>query len=1107
MATGTSIRYYCSAMLVLVLVHFATAERVTTSFDMGWKFYLGDHPGYTPPTSSCNSSDFPVPLNGIRCNGLHTSPATSAAACENSCCEDVSCEVWQWCNSSGECAQTTPCWIGSMNDCSTNDSAWISRGRKLVPGGFQPVIPGPQKCPQSPTCSNFDDMSWRDLNVPHDFVVEGTFSPNADRGHGYLPFNMSWYRKTFSVPPVWEGQNIWIDFDGVYRASDYWLNGVYLGHQESGYAPFRFYIHNATGVLNYGGKNILSVRVDALTHQEGWFYEGGGIYRHTKISSADPVSIVPWGVYAPSVVNPMGNITGDLSGPQYATTAIVSAQVDVANALKSNVTFQVMTTIYDQAGEFVVSATSPRQVLPAGGFTRTSLPLHWPSKPPQKGFLVQMAPCEGSQSQRFRLEQGSITTTAEDGSTLCLDSMTTLTGQKSTMLLQTCDSSKETQKWNFEKGTSERPDHIVFGGSNVTNGNNCLDVWGGTGPSLNLWVCASETNQIWTVVNDKTNPYVTSIGQCLSAVPKSQAELTIAHARKSPKSHTLANGDIGVPLWNLVQPYLFTIVTSTRTFSSTGGARNYTDAVNTTIGVRSAVFSPNQGFLLNGLPQKIKGLSMHQDFGGCGTAVPDKANEMRVTSLKKMGATGWRTAHNPVNSELLDYTDKYGMLVWSENRNLERQVIGLSDTPLGSKRVSSVRRKEFRDAEGGLVGAEWKGEDPLYLEEAQAMVLRDRNHPSIVIWSLCNEGGCMQGDPDGGYVATAFKNAIFAVDTSRPITANSEDTPGDTLTHAMDVNSFSYNYQEYDEFHIKYPFRTIIGGESASCTSDRSRYLGMGVTSNITTGYVDSDDSACVVSAWGDSAQTRPWVVGNFAWTGWDYKGEPTPSNWPAINSHFGMIDIAGFPKDSYYYYSSWWKGDTSVLHIAPQDWNSPVPIGHALNVNLYSAAAMVELLVNGVSQGKQSVPSFGVVTYENITFTPGSLQAFSWDENGKPLANTTVATTKAPSKIVLTIESDFPLQSNTQDVALVRVAIVDADGAFVASADNNITFGVQGPGSVYGVANGDPTDHDPDKATYRKVFKGLARVIIQSLEDPGQIVLTATATGLEAATLMIASV
>merc|ERR1719272_145440 len=149
----------------------------------------------------------------------------------------------------------------------------------------------------------------------------------------------------------------------------------------------------------------------------------------------------------------------------------------------------------------------------------------------------------------------------------------------------------------------------------------------------------------------------------------------------------------------------------------------------------------------------------------------------------------------------------------------------------------------------------------------------------------------------------------------------------------MDVNSFSYNYNEYDEFHIKYPFRSIIGGESASCVADRAYYGPTGTKGNgLENGHVNGDDASCVYEAWGNSAATRPWVVGNFAWTGFDYKGEPTPSNWPAINSHFGVIDIAGFVKDSYYYYNSWWKNDTSSLHILPMDWTAPVAVGTGID-------------------------------------------------------------------------------------------------------------------------------------------------------------------------------
>ena len=601
--------------------------------------------------------------------------------------------------------------------------------------------------------------------------------------------------------------------------------------------------------------------MDALTHQEGWFYEGGGIYRHTKINAADPVAVVPWGVYAPSVIAPGSTVTGTLDGPQSAGAAILSLKTDVANGLpNTSVTAQVAVSsvLYDADGLMVTKVTKVVS-LNGTGFVRVAQQMHWPSKPPQPGDIVQMADCDGSFGQRFKLVDGQIQVMGAGGSTLCLDAGLATPGQ-APLVLKACDAATPSQAWSLvTKGTCNggRPcaNHIAALGKTDDSGR-CLDIFGVVGPQLDVFPCTDQPSQEFAVAG---GAIAAAGGRCLAAVPPSQRGLDVVHGPDIPAD---------VRLWNLARPYLYTVVT---TVTATAGAQTFTDTVNTTIGVRSAVFSADRGFLLNGLPQKIKGLSMHQDFGGCGTAVPDRANEYRVTSLKQMGATGWRTAHNPVNSEILDYTDRHGMLVWSENRNLERQVIGVDAT---EPRVSSVRRKAFTAPDGTLVGADWKGVDPLYLDEAQAMVLRDRNHPSIIIWSLCNEGGCMQGDPDGGYVGTAFKSAIFAADTSRPITANSEDTVGDTLTHAMDVNSFSYNYAEYDAFHIKYPFRSIIGGESASCTFDRGRYLGLGNRANASSGWVDADDADCQVAAWGSSAGPRPWIVGNFAWTGWDYKGE-----------------------------------------------------------------------------------------------------------------------------------------------------------------------------------------------------------------------------------------
>eukprot|EP00041_Stephanoeca_diplocostata_P024416 m.618070 g.618070 ORF g.618070 m.618070 type:complete len:1098 (+) comp22526_c0_seq2:177-3470(+) len=1075
--------------VTLISAPITASARVEVNFDFDWLFKRGPDPHYNPtppaPGASCLSSFF-INLNGQQCQNLNLcQPGQHTPdSCAQCCCQDDSCGVWQLLN------DTKECYSGRLQDCSTQNANILSGGRIVQQTGYQPQLPGPQNCPAAPSCVDYDDKNWRQLHVPHDFIVEGNFTPNADRGHGYLPFDIGWYRKHFTVPSSWRGQNIWIDFDGVGRASDYFLNGQFIGHHESGYTPFRWYIHNASNVtLNYDADNVLAVRCDTVSHQEGWFYEGGGIYRHTTLNSADPVSIVPWGIYAPVTIDPTAVISGTLDGPQSATSATMNAFADVANAGDNNATVVIAHTLVDAQGHKVALGQQTLTVVP-GGFARTNVKLKWPVAPPQDGYRVQVASCTGSAEQTFAYNDRSesISILGTSGEELCLDARDATQPGNPPITVHKCDASLPSQKWRFNAAAvpcaqGQCINHIYANG-NVSADAHCLDVYGVSGPALDVYPCVNQPSQQFTV--DTTLNVIRVNGQCLEAQPSTEA----ARAAAAMPS---------VQLWNLARPYLYTLST---TLSYTSHTRNGTETMNTTIGVRSAVFSADKGLLLNGLPQKIKGLSMHQDVGGCGVAVPDAVNEYRVQSLLQMGATGWRTAHNPVNKELLDFTDRLGMLVWSENRNLIRPTLAVNNP--------DHRARTRQGTPQPNVGFGWTGVDPLYLEEVQAMVLRDRNHPSIIIWSLCNEGGCLEGSPDGGYIAAAFKTAIFSADSSRPVTANSEDKDGDTLTKVMDVNSFSYNYQEYDEFHAKYPFRAIIGGESASCTSDRGTYLEHGVHANQTTGKVDGSDTSCIVSAWGTSAGTRPWVAGNFAWTGWDYKGEPTPTNWPSINSHFGILDIAGFPKDDYYYYAAWWRNDTSVLHVVPQDWNAPVAVGATLNAVVYSAGSVVELFVNDVSQGKQPVPPLGLVTFPSITFKPGSLRAVSMDLNGNVLATTTVKTTLPASKIMLTVDSarGANVRADGQDVVYVRVAIVDANGTVVPNASNRVAFTVEGPGSVYGVANGDPNDHNPDKASYRNAFKGLARVIVESVSaSPGTITLHATAEGLTAATLSITAV
>jgi beta-galactosidase len=273
------------------------------------------------------------------------------------------------------------------------------------------------------------------------------------------------------------------------------------------------------------------------------------------------------------------------------------------------------------------------------------------------------------------------------------------------------------------------------------------------------------------------------------------------------------------------------------------------DSVTVPIGVRDAIWTANTGFMLNGFKVPAKGFSQHQDFAGCGTAVPDRVNELRVAQIRALGGNFWRTAHNPTNPELLDFFDKHGMLGWVENRFINQGVQPISgpkDRPLAFPPMVT-------------------NADPQLLADAQAMVLRDRNHPSVVIWSLCNEGGCQIGEPAGAAIGAQFKNVINYADTTRPITANGEWSIGssDTMTNVVDVVTCSYNYQEYTQFHLTHPYKPIMGGESASCTTDRGYYR----ATNASEGHMNSDDDGCVVSAWA-SAANNAWDSGNFVWTG-----------------------------------------------------------------------------------------------------------------------------------------------------------------------------------------------------------------------------------------------
>jgi beta-galactosidase len=355
-------------------------------------------------------------------------------------------------------------------------------------------------------------------------------------------------------------------------------------------------------------------------------------------------------------------------------------------------------------------------------------------------------------------------------------------------------------------------------------------------------------------------------------------------------------------LWSLERPYLYKV----RSTVLIGGKA--VDRVTTNFGVRHIRFDADRGFFLNGKPVKLKGTSNHQDHAGVGVALPDRLIVWRIEKLKEMGCNAYRCSHNPVAPELLDACDRLGMLVMDENRHL-------GDTYAGKAPANTAATD---------------------LSALSAMILRDRNHPSVILWSICNEED-IQGTADGGRIALAMKKRINELDGSRPVTAAMNGGHGTAkgFSSVLDVEGFNYFVDQYVPYHKSHPKLPIFASETSSALATRGIYA-----NDKQKGYMSAYDvnapewGLCAEKAWRPVAD-NPFVAGCFVWTGFDYKGEPTPYAWPCINSHFGILDTCGFPKDTFYYYQSWWS-DRPVLHIFPH-WNWPGKEGQQIDVWCFS--------------------------------------------------------------------------------------------------------------------------------------------------------------------------
>jgi beta-galactosidase len=509
-------------------------------------------------------------------------------------------------------------------------------------------------------------------------------------------------------------------------------------------------------------------------------------------------------------------------------------------------------------------------------------------------------------------------------------------------------------------------------------------------------------------------------------------------------------------LWSLEDRHLYKLVTEVQADGQV------VDRCETPFGIRTAEFDAEKGLLVNGKSVKLKGTCNHQDHAGVGAALPDAVQYYRVSKLQEMGCNSIRTSHNPPTPELLDACDQMGMLVFDETRMMSSNSEGLS--------------------------------------QFENLVRRDRNHPSVFMWSMGNEEG-QANTARGTLILTAMKAVATRHDGSRPVSIAPAGAIGTGGLAVGDVAGYNYMDPGAEEFHKKHPEKPVMGTETVSAVGTRGIYV-----TDRAKGFVSSYDpytttGRASAEGWWRFCNARPWLSGGFIWTGFDYRGEPSPYQWPNISSQYGIIDTCGFPKDSFYYYQSWWTAKP-VLHLFPH-WSWPGMEGKEIAVWAYSNLDRVELFLNGLSLGAKDVRKDSHVAWI-VKYAPGSLEARGW-KDGKQVMTTRRDTTGAAAKLVLRADRGG-VSADGEDVAMFAVEVQDAQGRTVPITENEVTFRVAGAGKLIGVGNGDPTDHAPDKGTSRKAFSGFCMALVQSSKAAGNITVEATSAGLASSTMTIAA-
>ena len=490
-------------------------------------------------------------------------------------------------------------------------------------------------------------------------------------------------------------------------------------------------------------------------------------------------------------------------------------------------------------------------------------------------------------------------------------------------------------------------------------------------------------------------------------------------------------------LWSLDQRNLY------RLRSEIYEADRLVDSTDTRFGVRTIHFDAERGFFLNGKPVKLLGTANHHDHAGVGTAIPDALHRWRVARLQEMGSNAWRSAHNPPATALLDACDELGMLMVCEQR-----INSSSD-----EAVSQLER----------------------------MIRRDRNHPSVILWSLGNEEP-HQATERGARINADLQEHVRQLDPTRPTTFAMDQGWDNGVGRVVDVLGFNYRTNQIEAYHERHHAQPVIGTETGSTVATRGEYANDPARHVLRAYDTEHPWWATTAEEWWTIVADRPYIAGGFVWTGFDYRGEPTPfDSLPSISSQFGILDTCGFPKDNYFYYRAWWRPDQPLVHLLPH-WNWPGREGQPVEVWAHGNTDEVDLRLNGRSLGRKRMPRNRHLVW-NVAYAPGRLEAVGFND-GRAVARDVRETTGPARSVELTVDRRT---AKAGEVVIANAAVVDSRGRTVPTADNLLRFAASG-GRVIGVGNGNPNSLEPDAASDRRAFNGLAQAIVRVGRGPVEI-------------------